>query len=161
MGRLASSDHTVTTGRHLFVAKFAETGDDSDAASAVGTLTRYIDTEPAGEAEIMTQPGAFSLLGDGLCVGRDSASLVSQTYVAPYEFAGGTIDLVVIALGPPVRRPRGGDDSLADSCLIRRSGPMEIEGEVEARCAVGDPADGDEIDAGLGDGGHGAGCDVS
>jgi arylsulfatase len=44
----------------------------------------------------MTQPGTFSLTGDGLCVGRDSASPVSRDYQAPFPFTGGTIDRVVI-----------------------------------------------------------------
>ncbi len=44
----------------------------------------------------MTQPGNFALTGDGLCVGRDSASAVSPDYQPPFEFHGGTIDRVVI-----------------------------------------------------------------
>lgn len=44
----------------------------------------------------MTQPGNFSLTGDGLCVGRDSASPVSRDYEAPFHFTGGTIERVVI-----------------------------------------------------------------
>ena len=55
-----------------------------------------IDTESVGKAEIRTQPGVFALTGDGLCVGRDSASPVSPDYVAPFEFKGGEIERVVI-----------------------------------------------------------------
>ena len=44
----------------------------------------------------MTQPGHFSLCGDGLCVGRDSGSPVASDYTAPFPFAGGTIERVVI-----------------------------------------------------------------
>ncbi len=91
-----TSDWEVPTGKHLFVAEFAKTGDDPETHSALGTLTLYVDTEPVGKAEIMTQPGNFSLTGDGLCVGRDSASPVSPDYSAPFEFTGGTIDRVAV-----------------------------------------------------------------
>jgi arylsulfatase len=64
--------------------------------SAVGTLTLYVDTEPVGDGEITTQPGMFSLVGDGLCVGRDSGSAVTPDYDAPFAFGGGTIERVVI-----------------------------------------------------------------
>ena len=39
----------------------------------------------------MTQPGKFTLSGDGLCIGRDSGDAVSGEYVSPGEFKGGTI----------------------------------------------------------------------
>ena len=53
-------------------------------------------TQKVGEGEIVTQPGNFCLVGDGLCVGRDSASPVTPEYTAPYRFTGGTIDKVVV-----------------------------------------------------------------
>jgi arylsulfatase len=90
------SDTTIMTGKHLFVAEFDKTGDDQETGSAVGSLTLYVDTEPVGTLEIMTQPGMFALTGDGLCVGRDSASPVSPDYKPPFTFTGGTIDQVVI-----------------------------------------------------------------
>jgi arylsulfatase len=86
----------VPTGKHIFTAEFAKTGDDAATMSAVGTLTLYIDMKPAGQATIMTQPGYFSLTGEGVCVGRDSASSVSPDYRAPFRFTGGTIDRVVV-----------------------------------------------------------------
>ena len=86
----------VPTGRHVFTAEFARTGDDPATMSAVGTLTLYIDMEPVGRATIMTQPGFFCYIGDGLCVGRDSASPVSPDYRAPFMFTRGTIDRVVV-----------------------------------------------------------------
>ena len=47
--------------------------------------TLYIDDEKVGEGEIVTQPGYFCLVGDGICVGRDSASPVTPDYTAPYR----------------------------------------------------------------------------
>jgi arylsulfatase A-like enzyme len=90
-----SSDGAVPVGTHVFTAEFQKTGDEAATFSAVGTLTLYVDTDAVGDAEIVTQPGNFALTGDGLCVGRDSASAVAD-YTAPFPFVGGTIDRVVI-----------------------------------------------------------------
>ena len=38
----------------------------------------------------------FCLTGDGICVGRDSASAVTPQYQAPFTFSGGVIDKVVV-----------------------------------------------------------------
>jgi arylsulfatase len=91
-----TSDREVTTGKHIFTAEFQKTGDDEQTGSASGTLTLFIDDEPVAKSEILTQPGMFGLTGDGLCVGRDSASPVSPDYAAPFAFTGGTIDRVVV-----------------------------------------------------------------
>ena len=61
-----------------------------------GTLTLYMDDEAVGRGEIVTQPGAFCLVGDGICVGRDSASPVTPDYTAPFRFTGGVIDKVIV-----------------------------------------------------------------
>jgi len=45
-----------------------------------------------------TQPGKFSLGGDGLCVGFDSGDAVSQEYTTPGEFRGGTIFFVGVTI---------------------------------------------------------------
>ncbi len=91
-----SSDSEVPTGKHSFTAEFVKTGNDKATMSAVGTLTLYIDMKPVGKAPIMTQPGFFCPIGDGLCVGRDSGSPVSPDYAAPFRFTGGTIEKVVV-----------------------------------------------------------------
>ncbi len=91
-----TSDVEVSTGKHVVTAEFQKTGDDASTGSATGTLTLYVDDQEVGAGEIMTQPGMFALTGDGLCVGRDSASPVSADYRSPFPFTGGTIDRVVI-----------------------------------------------------------------
>ena len=91
-----TSNVEIGTGRHVFTAEFGRTGQDPKTRSALGTLTLYIDTEQVGQSEIKTQPGYFSLVGEGLCVGRDSASPVSPDYAPPNIFTGGTIDRVVV-----------------------------------------------------------------
>jgi arylsulfatase len=48
--------------------------------------------------DIVTQPGNFCLVGDGICVGRDSASPVIPDYAArsTFTFTGGTIEKVIV-----------------------------------------------------------------
>lgn len=97
MQRLASDQH-ITTGRHVFTAEFEVDGPSDDPATPgfTGAATLYIDNEPVGKTSIVTQPGAFCLVGDGICVGRDSASAVTPDYTPPFPFTGGTINKVVI-----------------------------------------------------------------
>jgi arylsulfatase len=93
--QLVTSDVELEPGRHVLSAEFAKTG-STDNASSTGTLTLHVDEVKVGEAEIMTQPGFFALCGDGLCVGRDSGSPVSNEYDSPFAFTGGAIERVVV-----------------------------------------------------------------
>jgi arylsulfatase len=86
----------ISTGRHIFSAEFQKTGQDHQTKSFLGTLNLYIDNKLVGKAKIKTQPGSFSLAGEGLCVGRDSGSPVSPDYKPPFAFTGGTIEAVVV-----------------------------------------------------------------
>ncbi len=45
-----------------------------------------------------TQPGKFTLSGDGLCVGYDSGDAVSSEYASPGRFKGGTIFAVGVTV---------------------------------------------------------------
>ena len=45
-----------------------------------------------------TQPGKFTLSGDGLCIGRDSGDAVSAAYKSPGTFKGGTILFVGVTV---------------------------------------------------------------
>ena len=102
LGRHAPADHhrrpAIAPGPHVVTAEFVAEGRSEDPmmAGARGPLTLYVDGEVVGSAEIVTQPGAFCVVGDGLCVGRDDASPVTPTYTAPFTFTGGTIDKVVV-----------------------------------------------------------------
>jgi len=90
----------ITPGNHVFVAEFAAQGPNTDPAmpGAKGTLTLYIDDQQVGQGDIVTQPGYFCVTGDGISVGKDSASAVTPEYVAPFPFTGGKIDKVVMDL---------------------------------------------------------------
>jgi arylsulfatase A-like enzyme len=92
------ADQDLAAGEHVVAAEFAASGPSHDPAmpGAQGTLTLYVDDQQVGQGEIVTQPGYFCLTGDGICVGRDSASAVSPGYEAPFPFTGGSIDKVVV-----------------------------------------------------------------
>ena len=63
-----------------------------------GTLSLHIGDEKVGEGRIMTQPGNFSLVGEGLNVGRIRPSRSPTTTRArrPYAFTGGTIRQAIV-----------------------------------------------------------------
>jgi arylsulfatase len=91
-------DRDITAGEHVYAAEFSLKGKSEDPAMPgfAGTLSLYADGDQIGEGEIVTQPGFFCLVGDGICVGRDSASPVTPEYRPPFRFTGGTIDQVVV-----------------------------------------------------------------
>jgi arylsulfatase len=94
------ADRPLTPGAHVCTAEFVAEGPcpDPKTPGTAGTLTLYVDDQAVGAGPIVTQPGYFCLTGDGICVGRDSASAVTTEYRAPFRFTGGTIDKVVIDL---------------------------------------------------------------
>jgi arylsulfatase len=96
--QVVESDGPVPSGSHVVTAEFTAGGrsDDPQMPGAKGVLALYVDAQEVGSGEIVTQPGAFCLVGDGICVGRDDASPVTLDYVAPFPFTGGTIDRVVV-----------------------------------------------------------------
>ncbi|HXZ58025.1 MAG TPA: sulfatase-like hydrolase/transferase [Gaiellaceae bacterium] len=88
----------LPTGDDLILsASFDKSGEDPPGI-AVGLLSLWHGDEKVGEGEIKTQPGKFTLAGDGLCVGRDSGSGVTVDYpgVSPWRFTGGTIKRVAV-----------------------------------------------------------------
>ena len=68
------------------------------ARPAESTLSLYIDDKQVGEAKIKTQPGKFSLAGEGLNVGKEGAEPVTDDYPgsSPWAFVGGTIHQAVM-----------------------------------------------------------------
>ena len=81
----------------ILSAAFEKDGEDPPSV-ANGTLSLFHGDVKVGEGRIRTQPGKFTLGGDGLCVGRDSSDPVTQDYVgaAPWAFTGGTIKRVAV-----------------------------------------------------------------
>jgi arylsulfatase A-like enzyme len=92
------ADAELPTGEDVILsAAFEKDGEDPPGVS-VGTLSLFHGDVKVGEGRIRTQPGKFSLAGDGLCVGRDSSDPVTQDYpgAAPWAFTGGTIKRVAV-----------------------------------------------------------------
>jgi hypothetical protein len=71
---------------------------EGDSMPTTGTLSLFIDDEKVGEGTIMTQPGNFSLVGEGLNVGKDPAEPVTRDYPgsSPFSFTGGTIKQAIV-----------------------------------------------------------------
>jgi len=93
--QVVASTEEVPTGKHILSAAFVREGTDMPTH---GTLTLYIDDKEIGSAEIKTQPGNFSLVGEGLNVGRDPGEPVTSDYAGKGDFAftGGTIKQVIV-----------------------------------------------------------------
>jgi arylsulfatase len=65
---------------------------------SLGTTKLYVNDKVVQEGPMKTQPGKFTLSGDGLCVGMDSGDAVSQEYKTPGEFTNGTILGVAVSV---------------------------------------------------------------
>jgi arylsulfatase len=96
--QVVESTEQIPTGRHVFSASFEREG---DGMPAEGTLTLHIGTDEVGSGRIRTQPGKFSIAGEGLNIGRDGGEPVTDDYPgdSPWAFAGGTIARAVIDVG--------------------------------------------------------------
>jgi arylsulfatase A-like enzyme len=79
----------IEPGKHVLGMEFVKEA-TGDYGEAHGTTTLYVDEEAVADGSMRTQL-MFTLCGDGLCVGRDSADAVSKEYVSPARFKGGTI----------------------------------------------------------------------
>ena len=89
------SSRPVPTGAVLLSAAFVK---DGDAMPTTGTLSLFINDEQVGEGRIMTQPGNFSLVGEGLNVGKDPGEPVTDDYPGtnPFAFTGGRIVKAIV-----------------------------------------------------------------
>jgi arylsulfatase len=95
MEQKITATRDLPTGQVMLSAAFVKEG---DSRPTQGTLTLYINDEPVGSGRIQTQPGNFSLVGEGLNVGEDPGEPVTDDYPGerPYAFAGGTIKQVFV-----------------------------------------------------------------
>ena len=93
--QIVESTVDVPSGHVVLSASFERVG---DAMPTEGTLTLHIREEAVGEAKIKTQPGKFSLAGEGLNIGREGAEPVTDDYPGerPWAFVGGTIHKAII-----------------------------------------------------------------
>ncbi|MDH6282420.1 arylsulfatase [Prescottella agglutinans] len=83
------------SGKHILGVEFVKER-MGEHRESIGQLKLYIDDQQVAETEIRTMMGHFSLCGEGLCIGYDSADPVSSAYPEPrFEFRGGEIRKVV------------------------------------------------------------------
>jgi arylsulfatase len=88
--QVIESTQPLPSGRKVLSASFEREG---DTMPAEGTLTLRVGEEPVGQGRIRTQPGKFSIAGEGLAIGKDTGEPVTADYPgqAPWRFTGGTI----------------------------------------------------------------------
>src|SRR3954465_8734175 len=93
--QIIESTKPIPAGDHVLSASFVKEG---DVMPTEGTLTLFLNDEKIGEGKIKTQPGKFSLAGEGLNVGKEGAEPVTDDYpgTSPWAFVGGTIHKAVI-----------------------------------------------------------------
>jgi arylsulfatase len=96
--QMVRATEDLPTGEDLILAaSFEKDGEDAPGV-ATGILSLFYNDRKVGEGRIKTQPGFFSLAGEGLCVGRDSGEAVTDDYpgTSPHSFTGGTIKRVAV-----------------------------------------------------------------
>ena len=93
--QIIESTKDIPTGKVILSAVFEREG---DSMPTTGTLSLFIGDEKVGEGRIMTQPGNFSLVGEGLNVGKDPGEAVTADYSGqrPFAITGGTVKEVIV-----------------------------------------------------------------
>lgn len=89
------SSSALTPGKHALGFEFIRESTGKNGEQ-IGTGHLYIDGKEVAKGPMKTQPGKFTLSGDGLCIGYDSGDAVSSQYKTPGTFKNGTIKGVAI-----------------------------------------------------------------
>jgi arylsulfatase len=84
------SPEPLTPGKHTLGMAFVREKSGKYGES-IGKTQLYVDEKVVAEGPMKTQPGHFTLGGDGLCVGYDSEDKVSEEYEAPNRFTDGKL----------------------------------------------------------------------
>jgi arylsulfatase A-like enzyme len=97
-GQKITATQDIPTGENLILSASFDKDGEEEPGVATGILSLYYGDRKVGEGRIKTQPGKFSIAGEGLCVGRDSGEPVTDDYRAgpSSRFTGGTIRRVVV-----------------------------------------------------------------
>ncbi|CUU60954.1 hypothetical protein Ga0074812_15115 [Parafrankia irregularis] len=95
--RIIATEALPTGEKIILAASFDKDGEASPGV-ATGILSLHHGDRKVGEGRIRTQPGRFTLAGEGLNVGRDGADAVASDYrgQAPFAFTGGTLHRVAV-----------------------------------------------------------------
>jgi arylsulfatase len=92
------SPQPLSPGKHTLGVEFVREK-AGQYQESLGKARLYVDDKVVAEGPMRTQSGHFSLCGDGLCVGFDSADKVSEEYESPGTFTGGKILGVGVDVG--------------------------------------------------------------
>ena len=92
------SNVTLKPGKYTLGMEFAKSDKKGEHGESHGETKLYIDDKVVASGKMRTQPGKFTLSGDGLCVGYDSGDAVSSLYKAPAKFTGGKIQGVAVSV---------------------------------------------------------------
>ncbi|WP_433522306.1 arylsulfatase [Nocardia pseudovaccinii] len=95
--RIVATENLPTGENVILAASFDKDGEDPPG-TAHGTLSLFHGDRKVGEGRIRTQPGKFTLAGEGLSAGRDTGEPVTDDYpgTAPWAFTGGTLYRVAV-----------------------------------------------------------------
>jgi arylsulfatase A-like enzyme len=88
----------LAAGSYALGMEFVREG-AGEHGESLGTTKLYVGEDVVAEGPMRAQVGFFTLCGDGLCVGYDSADNVSREYASPFTFTGGNILGVGIDVG--------------------------------------------------------------
>jgi hypothetical protein len=80
----------LAPGAHALGMEFVRES-AGEHGESIGTCKLYVDDQIVAEGPMRAQIGKFTLCGDGLCIGWDSADAVSGQYVNPFPFEGGKL----------------------------------------------------------------------
>ncbi|MFF2040747.1 arylsulfatase [Kitasatospora sp. NPDC058170] len=88
----------LPTGQGLILAASFDKDGEGPPGTAHGILSLYHGDRKVGEGRIRTQPGKFSIAGEGLNIGCDGGDAVTDDYpgTRPWPFTGGRIDRVAV-----------------------------------------------------------------
>jgi arylsulfatase len=93
------SSEELTPGKHVLGVEFIRER-AGEYRESHGTAKLYIDDRLVAEGPMRAQVGKFTLCGDGLCIGRDSADAVAKEYTPESQgrFTGGEIQFVEVSV---------------------------------------------------------------
>ncbi|MEY9964211.1 hypothetical protein ABIA33_002253 [Streptacidiphilus sp. MAP12-16] len=149
----------LPTGRNLILAaSFDKVGEDPPG-TARGILSLYYGDHKVGEGLVRTQPGMFSIAGEGLNAGRDGGDAVTDDYpgTRPWAFTGGTLKRVGVDVNrsstwngklPPCCPASSGSDRATGSRRVSGSaGPVAAPRSATTLFQMLPAADGGYVDA--------------
>ncbi|MFN2161000.1 MAG: arylsulfatase, partial [Candidatus Promineifilaceae bacterium] len=93
------SDEELKPGKYTLGMEFIREK-AGEYGESHGTTNLYINDKVVATGPMRTQTGKFTLCGDGLCIGRDSADAVAAEYTPETQgkFTGGTIQYVEVSV---------------------------------------------------------------